>query len=88
MAVVARSDETRLTLKLWTDEPGVQVYNASRMSNPAANWHGERYDAFAGICFEPQHFANALNIREFPPIISTPENPYVQDLKVEIRREN
>ncbi|MGR3806311.1 aldose 1-epimerase [Pasteurella testudinis DSM 23072] len=56
-----------------TTQPGVQVYNASKLSNKI--WIGPnnlRYESFMGICFEAQHFPDSPNHAHFP---STQLNP-------------
>ncbi len=75
---------TGLKLKVWTEEPGLQIFNAAEMVIGAPGLEGRRYDRFAGICFEAQHFPDAMHNPDWPSIIRTPENPYFQRLVVEI----
>ena len=71
-------------LSLWTDQPGVQVFNAPKMEIPVPGLDGRRYGPFSGLCLEPQKFPDALNQSHFPSVIATPEEPYRQRLAVEI----
>jgi len=62
-----------LRLKLWSDQPAIQIYTGGGLDVPNT-----------GICLEPQFPPNALNQPEFGSIIATPEHPYRQVLQVEI----
>ncbi|WP_424930867.1 aldose epimerase family protein [Amaricoccus macauensis] len=84
--VFSSCPRTGLELQVWTDQPGIQVFNASEMVIEAAGLEGRRYGRFAGICFEAQHFPDSLHNPQWPSIIRTPENPYFQRLEVEIAR--
>lgn len=74
-------------LAVWTDEPGLQIFNAAAMTIDAPGHDGETYGHFAGMCFEAQHFPDSMNHPEWPSIVRTPENPYFQRYVVEIGRE-
>jgi aldose 1-epimerase len=58
-------------LRLWTDRPGVQVYNAIHLGHSA-------------VCLEDQMFPDAVNRPEFPPVVVTPEKPYRHECAIEI----
>lgn len=73
-----------LTLRLWTDELGLQLFNAPDMNVPVAGIGGRKYGPFAGLCLEAQHFPDSLNQPNWPSIICTPETPYHQKLIVDI----
>lgn len=73
-----------LTLKLWTEEPGLQVFNAPNMEVPVPGIDGQTYGAFSGLCLEAQHFPDSLNQPGWPSIICSPHKPYYQKLVVDI----
>ncbi len=75
---------TGLTLRLWTREPGLQVFNAATQSIAAVGHDRARYGAFSGLCLEAQHFPDSLHHPDWPSILRTPEAPYFQRLEVEI----
>ncbi|MEM9012263.1 MAG: aldose epimerase family protein [Pseudomonadota bacterium] len=79
-----RSDETGLGLSLWTEEPGVQLFDAHPFEIARPGLSGERLGPYCGLCLEAQHFPDAPNQPHFPSIIRTPENPYFQRLVVDI----
>jgi aldose 1-epimerase len=77
---------TEMQLELWTDEPGLQLFDASEMTIAVPGHDGQEYGPFAGFCLEAQHFPDSMNHPEWPSILSTPESPYFQRLVVEIAR--
>ncbi len=73
-----------LTLKLWSDQPGVQFYNAVTTNVPVPGLGGRRYGRFSGFCLEDQKFPDALHHPHFPSIIVTPDAPYAHWCEFEI----
>lgn len=78
---------TSRRLELWTDEPGVQVFDTFNMTIEGTGLEGHTYGPYAGICLEAQHFPDTLHQPEWPGVIATPDSPYFQRLVVEIGRE-
>jgi len=74
-----------LHLKLWTDQPGVQLYTAKGLRPTAKPLSGQRHGPFSGLCLEPQFFPDSVNNPHFPSILCTPDQPYYQKLVVEIK---
>lgn len=66
-------DRTALTLDVYTDLPGVQIYTGNFIQNePGKN--GTVYCRRAGICFETQFYPDSLNHPNFPsPIFKAGE---------------
>lgn len=75
---------TSRRLELWTDEPGIQVFDTFNMSIEGTGLEGQTYGNYAGICLEAQHFPDTLHQPEWPGIIAAPDTPYFQRLVVEI----
>lgn len=75
IATVVGPDKA-LTLKLWTDRPGVQVYNGVWTDIPVPGLNGKTYKKHAGFCLEDQSFADALHNPHFPNVIHSPDRPY------------
>jgi aldose 1-epimerase len=73
-------------LELWTEEPGLQVFDAASMTIGVPGHDGETYGPFAGLCLEAQHFPDSLNNPDWPSVIRSPEEPYFQRLAVRIAR--
>lgn len=85
-AAEVRSDWTNRILRLWTREPGLQIFNAPKQEIGSLGHEGQRYGRFSGLCLEAQHFPDSLHHPDWPSIIRTPEAPYSQTLVVEIAR--
>lgn len=54
-----------LTMEVYTDMPGIQLYTANYLSAGDIGKGGISYGQFAGVCFESQFFPNAINIPAF-----------------------
>lgn len=58
-------DKTGLTMAMYTDLPGVQVYSGNfLMEEPGKN--GAVYRRRQGVCFEIQHYPDAIHHANFP----------------------
>lgn len=73
-----------LTLKLWTDRPGVQFYNGVWTDIPVPGLNGKHYGKYSGFCLEDQLFPDALHHPHFPTIVCSPEKPYAHWCEFEI----
>ncbi|SMX32011.1 aldose epimerase family protein [Maliponia aquimaris] len=73
-----------MTLRLWTDQPGLQLYTSTSLAPFAQPWPGVAHGPWGGICLEAQGFPNALNTPGFPPIVVTPDTPYRQVTTIDI----
>jgi len=73
-----------LRMRMWSDQPDVQLYTAIHLAAQDGAHPGQRIAPFHGICLEPQGYPDAMNQPEFPSIVVTPEAPYRQVLTVDI----
>lgn len=73
-----------LTLKLWCDRPGLQVYNGVWTDVSVPGLGGKRYGKHSGFCLEDQALADAVHNPHFPNIIYSPERPYSHWCEFEI----
>lgn len=81
VAIVTAPDKS-LTLKLWTDRPGLQVYNSVWTNvNPPG---GPSFGRWSGFCLEDQDFPDAVHKPNFPSIIYGPDKPYSHWVDIEI----
>lgn len=85
-AAWARCPRTGLRIRVWTGEPGLQIFNAATMTVGAPGHDGQTYGPFAGLCFEAQHFPDSMHHPDWPSIIRSPEHPYFQRVAVEIAK--
>ena len=73
-----------LHLRLWTDQPGLQLYDGGNLASTGAALPGQSHQPGTAICLEAQGFPNAPNEPAFPSIICTPDQPYFQRTEIEI----
>ncbi len=85
-AASVQAPKTGLGLVLWTDQPGIQLFNAPGFDIAYPGLGGRKYGNFCGFCLECQHFPDSLNNPHFPSIIATPDSPYRQRMIVDIGR--
>jgi aldose 1-epimerase len=86
VAAWARCPRTGMRIQVYTDQPGLQVFNAPTMTVAAPGHGGESYLPYAGLCFEAQHYPDTMHHPDWPSIIATPEAPYFQRYVVEIAK--
>lgn len=75
VAIVIGPDKA-LTLKLWSDRPGLQFYNGVYTDIPVPGLNGKAYLNHSGFCLEDQAFPDAVHHRHFPPIWYWPGKDY------------
>jgi aldose 1-epimerase len=71
-----RSPKNGLTLDVFSDQPGVQFYDAATLNVPVPGLGGARYGAHAGLCLEPQAFPDSPNRRHFTDTTLRPGETY------------
>ena len=63
------SDVSGITMEAYTDLPGVHVYSGNYLREEVGK-QGIIYKRYQGICFETQHYPDAINHENFPsPVI-------------------
>jgi len=83
---VLRNPDNDVVMQMWTDQPGLQVFNTWHFRFDAAHHDGLMTDGYQGFAIEPQHFPDSLNNPDWPSILYSPERPYRQVLEVDIAR--
>ena len=78
------SPDQDLTLKLWSDRPGVQVYNGVWTESAVPGLGGKSYQKHSGFCLEDQAFADAVHNPHFPNVIYSPDRSYSHWCEFEI----
>ena len=69
--------ESGRVMRLFTTEPGVQLYTSYYMENVSCKG-GSLYSQWQALCLETQHFPDSLNKPNFPSIILRPGKVYRQ----------
>ncbi len=67
------SDVSGIAMEVYTDLPGVQIYTGNFLKGESGK-NGVIYNRRQGICFETQHYPDAINQNHFPsPILKAGE---------------
>ena len=78
-AFAARVAGPDLALEVWTDQPGLQVYDGAYLKDaPGVGLDGARHFPNAGLCLEPQTFPDGPNQPAFPSPVLRPGETYRQ----------
>jgi aldose 1-epimerase len=77
-AATAWSPKSGVTLEAWTSEPGLQFYDAAKLTPSRPGLGGASYGPNAGFCLEAQAYPDAVNKPHFPSIILRPGEVYRQ----------
>lgn len=75
-AVVIRDPESRRTLTIDSDQPGVQIYTGNWLEGSARNRSGRFYRDYEGLAVEMQGFPDAPNHPGFPSQFLLPGEAY------------
>ncbi|MFR9166210.1 MAG: aldose epimerase family protein [Dysgonomonas sp.] len=75
-AVICSSPKTGIELKVYTTEPGIQLYTNNWMSGNFIAKNGKKYPARSAVCFEAQHFPDSINHPDFPTTILRPNEKF------------
>ena len=60
------------TMKVFTDQPGVQFYTGNFLDGTLIGKGGKAYPQYAGFCLETQHFPDSPNHDNFPSTVLAP----------------
>jgi aldose 1-epimerase len=70
------SPVTGITLEVYTNEPGVQVYTGNFLDGSVKGKKGIAYNQRAAICLETQHFPDSPNKPDWPSAYLEPGQTY------------
>lgn len=65
-----------ITLEVYTDEPGIQVYTGNFLDGTVSGKKGLKYPQRAAICLETQHYPDSPNKPEWPSVVLEPGQTY------------
>ncbi len=63
-------------MDVWTDQPGLQAYNAPEHSSAEQGLDGAMYGTYCGLALEPQNWPDAPNKPNFPSARLNPGETY------------
>ncbi|MBN8860818.1 MAG: galactose mutarotase [Sphingobacteriales bacterium] len=78
LAAMLEEKETGRVMEVYTDQPGIQFYNAWLFDGTDVGKRGQRYFSSSGVALEAQGFPDAPNHRQFPSIGLLPGEAYQQ----------
>ncbi len=68
-----KESSTNINMKVFSNQPGLQVYTGNYESMPKFGKNGEKYGHRSAICLEPQCFPDSPNHEHFPSTLLKPE---------------
>lgn len=69
-------EQTGITLDVYTDEPGIQVYTGNFLDGTVTGKGGITYNKRAAICLESQHYPDSPNKPQWPSVVLRPGETY------------
>lgn len=63
------SADGRLTMRVESNQPGVQVCSGNYLDGSLTGKQGERYQLFSGLCLETQDYPDAVHFPHFPSVL-------------------
>lgn len=75
-AVTLYSPVTGITLSVYTNEPGIQIYTGNFLDGTVTGKNNQVYQQRAAICLESQHYPDSPNKPEWPSTILNPGETY------------
>ena len=75
----AVSPDRKVTMDVYTDLPGMQLYTGNGLKESEIGKDGKAYGRRFAFCLETQYYPNAINIPEFPqPVLKAGEDSYTR----------
>ena len=75
-AATLYSPSTGILMRVYTDEPGIQVYSGNFLDGTATGKHGVKYQQRTAICLETQHYPDSPNKPHWPSTTLRPADTY------------
>jgi len=73
-AVTLKGNETGISMEVYTDKPGVQLYTGNYIEIDRVCKDGKKYEKYGGLCLETQFFPNSTSFSHFScPILKKGE---------------
>jgi aldose 1-epimerase len=78
LAARAYEPTTGRVMRVYTTEPGVQLYAGNFLDGSITGKDGKVYNRRYGFCLEAQHFPDSPNQPKFPSVVLMPGQKYTQ----------
>ncbi|NDW11363.1 galactose mutarotase [Bacteroides sp. 214] len=76
LAARVTSPASGISVEVYTDEPGIQVYTGNFLDGTAKGKKGIMYKKRTGICLETQHYPDSPNKPQWPSVLLKPGETY------------
>lgn len=76
LAAKATCPATGISVEVYTNEPGIQVYAGNFLNGKVIGKHGIAYNRRTAVCLETQHYPDSPNQTQFPSVVLRPEQTY------------
>ena len=76
VAAQLTSPITGITLEVYTDEPGIQVYTGNFLDGTVKGKRSIVYPQRASVCLETQHYPDSPNKKHWPSVVLEPGKTY------------
>ncbi len=76
LAAKVSSPISGITLEVYTNEPGIQVYTGNFLDGTVKGKKGIVYKQRTGVCLETQHYPDSPNKPSWPSVIVVPSQVY------------
>ena len=76
LAAKVVSPASGVTLEVYTNEPGIQVYSGNFLDGKVKGKKGITYNQRTGICLETQHYPDSPNKPQWPSVMLEPGKVY------------
>ncbi len=76
LAALLSSPASGITMMVYTDEPGIQIYSGNFLDGTVTGKKGQVYQQRAGICLETQHYPDSPNKPDWPSVVLRPGETY------------
>lgn len=86
LAATLRDPSSGRTLKIYTQEPGIQLYSGNFLKGQTGKG-GKTYAHRSAMCLEDQHYPDSVNQPEFPSTILRPGETYKKSTVYEFSAE-
>ena len=76
LAAKATCPATGISVEVYTNEPGIQVYAGNFLNGSVKGKHGIAYNRRTAVCLETQHYPDSPNQPQFPSVVLEPGQTY------------
>lgn len=76
LAAKLTSPESGISVEVYTNEPGIQVYSGNFLDGSVKGKKGIVYNQRASVCLETQHYPDSPNKPQWPSVVLEPGQTY------------